>query len=121
MQITAEGVKKMDYSKCKNIAIEKLKNYPVVWIFKPSEKAVVDVKEELDFVYIDGNHSYEFVKKDIQLYYQLIKADGVIGGHDFTGSFIGVVRAVVEFALKHRFKLEKTFFIRPPDWWIIKK
>ena len=47
-----------------------------------SEDAVDDIPEKLDFVYIDGNHAYEYVKKDIGLYYPKLKKGGVIGGHD---------------------------------------
>ena len=37
----------------------------------------------LDFVYIDANHSYEFVKQDIELWYPKIKNGGYILGHDY--------------------------------------
>jgi hypothetical protein len=37
----------------------------------------------LDFVYIDANHSYEFVKQDIELWYPKIKKGGYILGHDY--------------------------------------
>jgi hypothetical protein len=36
-----------------------------------------------DFVYIDADHSYEAVKKDIEIWLPLIKAGGMIGGHDY--------------------------------------
>ncbi len=35
-----------------------------------------------DWVYIDGNHLYDFVLKDIQLSYQKVKQGGVIVGDD---------------------------------------
>ena len=38
-------------------------------IKKKSEDCVNEIPNNLDFVYIDGNHSYEYVKKDIELYY----------------------------------------------------
>lgn len=49
-----------------------------------------------DFIYIDGNHTYESVKQDIKLY--LPKCKTVIGGHDYrtTGWEIEVVNAVNE-------------------------
>jgi hypothetical protein len=37
----------------------------------------------LDFVYIDANHSYEFVKQDIELWYPKIKSGGFLLGHDY--------------------------------------
>jgi hypothetical protein len=37
----------------------------------------------LDFVYIDGNHEYSFVKEDIELWYPKVKDGGIISGHDY--------------------------------------
>lgn len=79
-----------------------------------SEFAVDKIKEELDFVYIDGNHRYEYVKKDIELYYPKIKIGGVIGGHDFKYTERGVVRAVAEF-------FRTDFQHKGWDWWAEKK
>jgi hypothetical protein len=47
-----------------------------------------------DFIYIDGNHKYEDVKKDIELY--LPKAKQIIGGHDYQKEWPGVIKAVNE-------------------------
>lgn len=38
---------------------------------------------ELDWVYIDGNHNYEVVSKDLSLCLQKVKPDGIIAGDDF--------------------------------------
>ena len=35
-----------------------------------------------DWIYIDGNHQYEFVKQDLELYYSKIKMGGFITGFD---------------------------------------
>ena len=37
----------------------------------------------LDFVYIDANHAYEFIKKDIELWYPKVKRGGYLCGHDY--------------------------------------
>ena len=37
----------------------------------------------LDFVYIDANHAYDFVKEDIQLWYPKVKSGGWVMGHDY--------------------------------------
>jgi len=101
------------------IAYQRLSKYKQVqFIKKTSDEAVEDVNEPLDFVYIDGNHSYEWVKKDIENYYPKVKIGGVIGGHDYTFSFKGVIRAVDEFVQQHRIT---KFFVISPDWWIIKE
>jgi hypothetical protein len=96
-------------------AQKRLKGFSqAVWIRKKSEDAVNDVEEHLDFVYIDGNHDYEYVKKDIALYYPLVKYGGVFGGHDY-GPWMGVTRAVDEFRTTH-----SNVQIQFPDWWIVK-
>jgi|GraSoiStandDraft_55_1057291.scaffolds.fasta_scaffold37980_4 hypothetical protein len=38
-----------------------------------------------DWIYIDGNHMYEFVKKDLESFYPKIKKDGYITGDDYHG------------------------------------
>ena len=49
-------------------------------------KQLVDLfdDESLDFVYIDANHAYDFVKEDIELWYPKVKKGGVVSGHDYT-------------------------------------
>ena len=39
--------------------------------------------ESLDFVYIDANHAYDFVKQDMTLWYPKVKKGGYLGGHDY--------------------------------------
>jgi hypothetical protein len=38
--------------------------------------------ESLDFVYIDANHAYDFVKEDIAKWYPKVKPGGWLCGHD---------------------------------------
>jgi hypothetical protein len=84
---------------------------------KTSESAIREFENEeaVDFVYIDGNHSYDAVKQDIMLYYPLIKNNGLIGGHDYTPYTESVMRAVNEFAEEAKLELHTVF----PDWWFI--
>lgn len=39
--------------------------------------------ESLDFIYIDANHAYDFVKQDIQYWYPKVKKGGLVMGHDY--------------------------------------
>lgn len=88
------------------------------WIRKPSDEAYSLVTENLDFVYIDGNHSYENVKRDIANYFPLLKPDGVIGGHDYVPFYwTGLVKAVDEFAQSHGTVCD---YVYPPDWLVVK-
>ncbi len=36
-----------------------------------------------DWVYIDGNHTYDYVKKDIELSFKKVRPGGIIAGDDF--------------------------------------
>jgi len=105
------------------VAKKVLKKYgnKVVFIRKFSEDATEHIEDEsLDFLYIDGNHQYEFAKKDIGLYYQKVKKGGIIGGHDYTSSpetereHFGVFRAVNEFFKKKKINFYGT------DWFVVK-
>lgn len=55
--------------------------------------------DEFDFVFIDGDHSYEVVSYDIEMYSQLVKPGGWVIGHDYYEDGVthpGVKRAVDE-------------------------
>lgn len=91
-------------------------NVELVFLQKTSEEAVNDVTEPLDFVYIDGNHNYDFVSRDIHFYYPLVKKGGVLGGHDYACEWPSVVKAVNEFSVE----LGVVPFILFPDWWFQK-
>jgi predicted O-methyltransferase YrrM len=82
-----------------------------------SEEAAKHILDSsADFVYIDGNHEYEYVKQDIEAYWRKLKPGGMMAGHDIEG-WAGVVRAVTEFSVKNRLQLN----IKTPDWWVLKK
>ena len=99
--------------------VKSLANLPnVTFIQKKSENAAPDIPNNIDFCYIDGNHSYESVKTDIELYYPKIKVGGLIGGHDFESRFVGLCSAVLEFAKKNKLKLSGG--PGKNDWWITK-
>ena len=65
----------------------RFKDSPVVVKIKDkSEDAVSMFRDEtIDFIYIDGNHQYESVKRDLELYVPKIKLRGIIAGHDYGG------------------------------------
>lgn len=55
------------------------------------------IAEPLDFVYIDGDHRYEFVLADIVVWYHKVKKGGLVCGHDYNNCDIR--KAVEEFCL----------------------
>lgn len=64
-----------------------------------STQAAIQYKNQsLDFVFLDGDHSYAAVHEDILAWAPKVKSGGFIGGHDYgpPGLFPGVARAVHE-------------------------
>lgn len=69
-----------------------------VLVRKTSDNAAAQFEDEsLDFVFIDGIHTYEQVTLDCKNYYSKVKKGGFFCGHDYT-SVEGVGVAVREFA-----------------------
>ncbi|MEX0909991.1 MAG: class I SAM-dependent methyltransferase [Candidatus Paceibacterota bacterium] len=115
-----------------NKAIETLKGRATI-IKKLSVEASKDFADEsLDFVYIDANHEYKFVKEDIVAWTQKVKKGGIVAGHDYyvskTGND-GVIRAINEYVKEHGFDLKLTEWDkvthidhddRQPSWYFIK-
>ena len=55
----------------------------VEFLHVSSEEFVKTIEDEsLDFVFIDGDHSFEAALKDFQNYYPKVKKGGIFGGHD---------------------------------------
>jgi len=50
----------------------------------------------IDFVFIDADHIYESVKRDILAWLPKIKQGGIIAGHDYCNEHPGVIQAVDE-------------------------
>ena len=98
----------------KNFLKDYIDNIEFVVMF--SEFASEAIPYNLDFVYIDANHKFDFVKKDIEVWYTHIHSGGVIGGHNFEIDQIGVIEAVLEFANKMDIKIMGGGV----DWWMIK-
>ncbi len=88
----------------------------LVWVKKTSKDASPEVPDNLDFVYIDANHSYQNTSEDIFLWYKKIRKGGILGGHDFSASFPGVAKAVIHFTEKNNLELHGS----GSDWWVIK-
>ena len=92
-------------------------NAEIIWLIKKSE----DVTDEeipllsLDFVYIDGDHRYHAVKKDLENYWPRVKLGGLFAGHDYGNR--NVHKAVHEFCEYREVLSHPT---RTGDWWVLK-
>lgn len=54
-------------------------------------------RKQFDFVFVDGDHSYEMVKNDTKKAFELLKPGGVIMWHDYAPKSEGLVRFFKEF------------------------
>lgn len=58
---------------------------------------------QIDFIFIDGDHSYDACKADIAAWTPFVKRGGVIAFHDFGSRADGVTRAIFESIKEQRF------------------
>jgi hypothetical protein len=86
-----------------------------------------------DFLYIDANHQYQYVKTDLQIWYPKMRAGGVFAGHDYNNSvgnrknrfgelsLCGVKSAVDEFCASLGIEVKVTGGTRriPPSWYFV--
>ena len=76
---------------------ERLAKYPnVEFVYKSSvEFGETLFDDSIDFVFVDGDHSYEATLKDLQTYWPKVKTGGVFAGHDI--NLTSVTKALEEF------------------------
>jgi hypothetical protein len=87
-------------------------------IEKTSDDAVSQFKDaSLDFVFVDGLHTYDQVKKDCDNYWPKIKKGGLLIGHDFA-RIEGVNKAANEFSDKVGIAIKNA---KQDIWYIIKE
>ena len=82
----------------------KFKDNPIVQIHKEYSQNSEFPKDYFDWVYIDGNHSYETVMADLERFWPFIKTGGILSGDDYgwqdPKSSGGPKKAVHDFAEK---------------------
>lgn len=86
-----------------------------------SQDMVDKVKDDsIGLLYLDGDHSYEGVKRDLNLWYRKVVSGGIVAGHDYLMHHYGVKRAVHEFAQteihlipEHKNEDAGFYFIKP--------
>lgn len=92
---------KNKYSEANNVFIKKGNSLEILQTYPDGY---------FDIIYLDGDHSYDAVKNDLQLSYKKIKDSGWICGHDYEMNMnkanrfynFGVKRAVDEFCLNNK-------------------
>jgi len=72
-----------------------------------------DKLPRIDFAFIDGDHRYEEVKRDICHCRKLVKHEGIIAGHDYGHKeWVGVREAVEDLFPKDKINVQETI------WWV---
>lgn len=83
-------------------AKKNLSKYNVTFIRKTSMDALADVEDlSLDFVYIDGNHTFDYAVLDIVLWSCKVRSGGIVAAHDCYGGEVGVQKAVEAYVHCH--------------------
>lgn len=97
----------------KRKARELFNAYPVraVHLCMTSIDAVKETPDEVDFVWIDGDHRDFAIIADIENYYPKVKSGGIFGGHD-SDKAIHLVKARITEEIIEGVDL---------TWWAIKK
>jgi predicted O-methyltransferase YrrM len=97
--------------KTKEIAVKNMSEFGYRFLLMSrSSKSVISIPDEMpfdeksmDFIFIDGDHSYEGAKWDIENYYGFIRPGGIFSGHDYN---LGTVRtALEEFRSENKIRL----------------
>ena len=109
-------------------AVERLEPYNCVIMRDFSMNAVEAFDDnELDFVYIDGNHDFKNVAMDIVEWSKVVRPGGIVAGHDFKRSkgtkYILHVKDVVQ-AYAYAYQIKPWFAIRVdnnPSWFWVKE
>ena len=116
-----------DFIGYENEARERVGSYDCEIIKKWSMDAVNDFEDEsLDFIFIDGNHSLEYVIEDISKWSKKVRKGGIISGHDYfrrhTDKAINVKDAVNVWVYCK--KISPLFIFRGdkcPSWFFVKE
>ena len=92
--------------------------------------------ESIDFVYIDGNHEYKWVKEDIREWHKKVRPGGIVSGHDYgnvrymqvgeggqTKQIMRVKKAVDEWVKENKIKPLFLFAKKSkyPSWFYVKE
>jgi predicted O-methyltransferase YrrM len=99
--------------------LENFKN-KIIWLRQPSLEAVLEIEDNLDFVYVDGDHSYRGCLDDLQTYWPKIKSGGLLCGDNW--EVTAVRSAIKNFALiiDQIYYYEQNIDVNSVDFWFTK-
>lgn len=106
------------------LAKERLGKYNTHLIRGMSMDVVREFTVKLDFVYIDGNHKFDYVMQDLIGWSKMVGKHGIVAGHDYYRfRWAGVVNAVDAYVKAHQINewfiddmRETSFFWANENW-----
>lgn len=76
-----------------NMVVEKLKPFgdkaEIIRGYSSDQKVLDQVGGYVDFIFLDGNHQYEYVKKDLELWYPKLRKGGFLIADDYGYKGVG--------------------------------
>lgn len=102
-------------------AVKNLTPYNTKIIRKTSMEALKDFDDEsLDFVYIDGNHEFDYICPDIIFWSKKVRRGGIVAAHDYYGfGWSGVMKAVEAYTHCHHIDpWYVTKELEPTAYWV---
>lgn len=97
------------YSNFSNATLLKESSEEAARVFSKLQKDYGNAYRKFGFIYIDADHDYEAVKKNIREWWPLLAVEGILAGHDYDESHPGVIRAVNEFVDEFNLNLYLTW------------
>ena len=93
----------------------------LVTVVGMSTDVVGSIPDELDFIYIDGDHTADSVYNDTRLYYQKVKKTGQILYHDYNwpGVRVGLQRCITAGLIKNLTVIDRDFVVAQPGEGVI--
>jgi hypothetical protein len=101
-----ESRTKRNYERAKT----RLEPYNAHIVMGTSMDVVRDFDVDLDFVYIDANHNFNYVMEDLISWGKKVRRGGIISGHDYSERFPGLQIAVNAYTDFHA-----------PEWFLTNK
>jgi len=121
------GIGKLHTIDCKNyFPQEMFKNYKVqTWInqvigFSPSALEKIVSENNIDFAFLDGEHTGNAVLNELEVLHKYFRAESYITGHDYT-RYPDIKQAVDNFVKKYPSTYEKTIITTFAGIFVLRK
>lgn len=107
----------------RNVRLSRVEDVIYPLKMESSEAAHLFEDGTLDFVFLDADHGYEAVDRDLQAWFPKVKRRGVLGGHDYLNAdFPDVRRAADDFFQQQQLPLQihgtSFLVVKPSPRWL---